>query len=79
MEYTTIQIGKSTRKALAGIKQSRRETYDEVIHKLLALIPAGDDEGEYTDEFRVELLNARLDLERGNTISHDVVKKQVGL
>jgi len=43
------------------------------------LVPSGDDEGEYTNEFRVSILNARLDLMRGNTISLKEAKKRLGL
>lgn len=79
MDFTTIQIDKATREGLAHIKQSKRETYNEVIKKLLSLVPSGDDEGEYTGEFRVELLNARLNIIHGDTLPHEVVKKQLGL
>ncbi|MFQ5405923.1 MAG: hypothetical protein ACE5DI_02075 [Candidatus Micrarchaeia archaeon] len=79
MVYTSIQINPSTRKKLALLKGGSRETYDEVLNKLLELIPTRDDEGEYTNEFRMGLLNARLDLKRGNTISHAELKKRLGL
>ena len=45
----------------------------------MMLVPEGDDEGKYTEEFRVGLLNARLDLMRGNVISHSEAKKRLGL
>ena len=46
--------------------------------KKYLVIPLGDDEGTYTSEFRIGLLNARLDLKKGNLISHEVLKKQLG-
>lgn len=76
--YTSIQILPETRQKLAGLKRGR-ETYDELLNKLLELIPKGDDEGEYTDEFRLGLLNARLDLKHGRVISHQELKKRLGL
>ncbi len=79
MAYTTIQISKDTRKRLSYMKQSKRETYDEVINKLLTLIPEGDDEGSYSDDFRISLLNARLDLRDNVVMDHDSIKKQLGL
>ena len=45
----------------------------------MMLVPEGDNEGKYTEEFRVGLLNARLDLMRGNVISHAEAKKRLGL
>jgi hypothetical protein len=76
---TTIQVSPTTRERLAALKSSPRETYDELLSKLLALVPRGDDEGTYTDAFRVGLLNARLDIRSGRTTSHDQVKKRLGL
>ncbi len=77
--YTSIQILPDTRKHLAHLKESSRETYDEVINKLLELVPEGDEEGRYTNEFRVGLLNARIDLKRGRSVSLSEAKKSVGL
>jgi len=76
--YTTIQIAPKTREMLSDLKTSR-ETYDELIRKLLSLIPEGDDEGKYNEEFRIGLLNARLDILRGNVISHEELKRKMGL
>ena len=76
---TTIQIAPTTRERLAALKSSRRETYDDLLNKLLALVPAGDDEGKYTDGFRVGLLNARLDIRAGRVLNHEQVKKRLGL
>ena len=76
---TTIQISPSTRQELAALKSSPRETYDELLNKLMALIPKGDDEGVYSDSFRIGLLNARLDLHAGRVIPHEQVKRRLGL
>ncbi len=75
---TTIQVSPAVRDKLASLKGSPRETYDELLTKLLALIPEGDDEGPYTDAFRVGLLNARLDIRSGRVTAHEVVKKRLG-
>ena len=77
--YTSIQILPQTRLRLAQLKSGERETYDNVLNKLMMLVPEGDDEGKYTEEFRVSILNARLDLMRGNTISLKEAKKRLGL
>ena len=76
---TTIQVSEETRARLARLKSSPRETYDELLGKLLALIPAGDDEGRYAEAFRVGLLNARLDIKEGRLTDHREVKKRLGL
>lgn len=79
VSYTSIQILPMTRKKLANLKQSPRETYDELLNKLLELIPEGDEEGVYTSEFRLGLLNARLDLKNKRAISHSELKKSLGI
>lgn len=76
---TTIQVSEETRERLARLKSSPRETYDELLSKLLALVPEGDEEGPYTEAFRVGLLNARLDIKEGRLTSHGEVKKRLGL
>jgi len=79
MVYTSIQIMPETRMKLAKLKESERDTYDSVLTRLLELVPAEDEEGEYTEEFRVSLLKARLDLKRGRTIPHEILKSRLGL
>jgi hypothetical protein len=76
---TTIQLTPETRERLAGLKQSPRETYDELLNKLLDLIPTGDDEGIYRAAFRVGLLNARLDIRASRTVGHDELKRRLNL
>lgn len=76
---TTIQLDPKTRERLARLKLSPRETYDEVLNRLLALVPEGDDEGLYTQAFRVGLLDARLDIREGRVVDHKEVKRRLGL
>jgi hypothetical protein len=76
---TTIQVSPATRERLAALKSSRRETYDELLNKLLALVPFGDEEGTYSDAFRMGLLSAKLDLRSGRIVDHSQVKTQFGL
>ena len=79
MAYTSIQITPKTREMLAKLKSSPRETYDELLNKFLELVPKGDDEGEYTDDFRISLLQSLIDTRRGRTFSHAEVKRSLGL
>jgi hypothetical protein len=76
---TTIQLTPATRERLALLKQTPRETYDEILNKLLDLVPTGDEEGAYRAAFRVGLLNARLDLRAGRTVSHEELKRRLNL
>jgi len=79
MAVTTIQIEATTRRKLARLKSGPRETYDEVLNRLLALVPAGDDEGPYSDGFRLGLLEARLDIREGRLVDHKDVKRRLAL
>jgi hypothetical protein len=72
-------LRKQTRKKLAGLKTHPRESYDELVNHLMSLIPEGDDEGKYTEEFRAGLLRAELDVRAGRVLSHEEVKKRLGL
>ncbi len=79
MSYTTIQISAETRARLAKMKSYERETYDELLNSLLDLVPSGDDEGEYTDEFRASLVRSLSDFRHGRTHSLEDVKKKLGI
>jgi len=77
--FTTIQITPQTRGKLESLKAYRRETYEEVLNRLLQLVPEGDDEGLYRPEFKASLLRGMLDIKQGRTFSHAEVKKRLGL
>ena len=79
VNYTSIQILPETRKMLSSLKENTRETYDELIRKLIGLVPKGDDEGEYKDQFRVSLLNAKIDVMEKRTYPLSEVKKTLRL
>ncbi len=79
MDYTTIQISKVTREKLSRLKPYKRATYDETIEALISLIPEGDEEGNYTEEFRASLLRGLFDIRTGRTYSSSEVKKRLGL
>jgi len=76
---TMIRLSSETRNRLARLKSTSRETYDEVLNKLLALVSEGDEEGVYSQSFRVGLLSARLDLKEGRVVDHERLEKRLGL
>ncbi|MFH1285989.1 MAG: hypothetical protein ABIH99_05405 [Candidatus Micrarchaeota archaeon] len=79
MSHTTIRVSGETLQKLAAMREYARETYDEVINKLLDLVPSGDDEGEYTEEFKASWMRAHEDLKKGRIISHAELKKKLGV
>ena len=79
MTYTTIQISKATREKLNRLRPYKRATYDDIILTLMELMPEGDEEGNYTDEFRASLLRGLLDIKNGRTYTSAEVKKKLGI
>jgi predicted transcriptional regulator len=79
MSTTTIRISPSTRRKLSKLKASSQETYDDLINKLIALVPDGDDEGPYTQAFRRGLLQARLEIKEGRVVSYEELKRRLGV
>lgn len=79
VRYTPVQILPRTREGLARLKSSPRETCDDIINKLLAIVPERDAEGKYSDDFRVGLLNSLIDFREGRSRSQNDIKKSPGL
>lgn len=72
---TTIKVNSKTRDALQALKGSH--SYDELLEMFLRLVPAGDDEGPFTPEFRLSLLEGLL--YDGPRITHEDMKREFGL
>ncbi len=79
MDHTTIQISRSTREKLNGLRAYKKMTYDELLNALMSLIPEGDDEGVYNEFFRASLLRSLLDVKEKKTYTTEEVKKQLGI
>ena len=79
MPYTTIQVNKATRMRLQKFRVGKRETYDEILNVLMDLVPSGDDEGEYTPEFKMAMIRGLMDIKRGRTYTLEQVEKELGI
>ncbi|MDD3160040.1 MAG: hypothetical protein PHQ98_03670 [Candidatus ainarchaeum sp.] len=77
--YSTVRVANVTKEKIESLKVYRRESMDDVLNKLLALVPEGDDEGKYTSEFRAGLLQSLVESKMGKTITHEQLKKELGL
>ena len=77
--YTSIQLSHKTKERLANMKMAANETYDELINALLDLVPSGDDEGQYTEEFKASLLRSLADVKHGRTYTLKEVEAALGL
>lgn len=79
MIYTTIQVSVNTRERLARLKSCMKGTYDELLSTLLDFVPSGDDEGEYTSEFRASMIRSLADIKHGRTYSINEVRERLGI
>ena len=70
---TTIQIDESIRDSLNAMKIHSRETYSDVILRLL------EDQQELNDETKREIAKAVKEIESGKYKTHDEVKEEMGL
>lgn len=75
MSDSTIHVGDSTKLSLKVLKEASGMTYDKLIKALLSLIPDGDSEGKYTDEFKASFLEGSLDIAEGRVVSLEVMKR----
>jgi hypothetical protein len=79
MSYTTIQINVHTRAELNKLRNALNQTYDQVLLTLLDIVPQGDDEGRYTDEFKASLIRGMADIKHGRTSSMSEIKDKLGI
>ncbi len=70
---TTIQIKEETKKTLQSMKLHPRETYEEVIDRLI------EDLSELSLQTKTEIEEARKDIEAGKFVTHEQLKKDLGL
>lgn len=76
-EQTTIQVRKETRERLLSFKEYARETYDEILNKLMGVFEAVRDEKLSEEEFeRIE--EGRRDIKEGRVHSTKELLKRLG-
>ena len=72
MATTTIQLSKEMKNALEGMKLHPRETYEEVLERLL------EDLRELSGETKKEIGQAIREIKAGKYRTHDQVKAEMG-
>ncbi len=70
---TTIQISDNVKIVLDRMKMIERETYNEVIERMI------EDDLELNEKTKVEIEEAKKRIKSGRFISHENVKKKLGL
>ena len=78
-ELTTIQIQKKTKAELEGLKEYRRETFDELVSKLVKIVKILEKEPELKQEVIEEMNLAEEQLKKGKGISTKELAKRLGV
>ena len=74
---TSIQLENKTKSKLNKMKIFPKESYDDVVNKLINI--AEDDEGVLSKSTIKDLEEALDDVKKGRLLSHNQVKKKLGL
>lgn len=75
MNSTTIQIKKATLDRLKYFKEYTKESYDELINKVLDEI----EEGQLTDEALNDIIEAKKEIREGKGQKIEDVAKELGI
>ena len=70
---TTIQISDDVKLFLDKLRLIERESYNDVIEFMI------EDNLELNEKTRLEIEEARADIKAGRVVSHNEVKKRLGL
>jgi len=78
-EYTTVLIHKETRNKLATLKEYAKESYDEIINKMITVFEKLKSEGELTEETKKDIEIARKQIREGKGMSTKELIAELGL
>jgi len=70
---TTIQLSREMKKTLEVMKMHRRETYEEVLERVL------EDLRELSEQTKKEIEQAVREIKAGKYRTHDQLKAELGL
>ena len=74
---TTIQLQEKTKNRLEGFKDFERETYEQVITKLLDIVT--EDQMELSEQTKKDIEKARKEIKAGRYVTLAEAKKELGL
>lgn len=78
-EYTTILIHKETKERLATLKDYGRESYEEIINKLITIYEKLKAEGQLSEKTKKDIQLAREQIQKGKGISTKELVAGLGL
>jgi predicted S18 family serine protease len=74
---TTIQVSSGTKNVLESLKDFPRETYEDVINKLIGII--AEENMELSEQTKKDIDTARKEIKAGKFYTATEVKKRLGL
>lgn len=77
--YTTLLVHKETRTRLAELKDYAKESYEEVINKLITVYEKVKSEGELTEETKKDIEEARAQIRAGKGLTTKELIAELGL
>ena len=78
-EYTTILLHKETKERLANMRDYARESYEEVINKLITIYEKLKTEGELSEETKKDISIAREQIKKGKWVSTKDLMAELGI
>ena len=78
MTATTIKINLDTKHELNQFREYKRETYDELIRKLIYIGKKVKEQPELSKETVIAIENARKRMKAGNYVTEEEAKKRLG-
>ena len=78
-EYTTILLHKETKERLADMRDYARESYEEVINKLITIYEKLKTEGELSEETKKDISIAREQIKKGKWVSTKALIAELGI
>ena len=76
---TTIKVGLKTKGELDQFRQSKNESYDEVVNKLIYIVKNLDDEPPLSKKTKAEIEVARAEIRAGKFYTEEEMAKRLGL
>ena len=78
MDVTTIKIKLDTKHQLDQFKEYKRESYDELIRKMIYIVKKVKTQPELSKEAITAIENARKRIKAGNFVTEEEAKKRLG-
>ena len=79
MEATTIKLQSETKRNLDQFRESKNESYDEVLRKLIYIAKTAKNKPELSQETILAIESARARIKRGKFVTEEEAKKRLGL